>query len=263
MNQYTIRKSVLLILPVLVFIGLSACGDKEFLLPTEPTTTAVLLLLDEDAIDNGNPPNNFTDTDVNDPVATIGLRSGLPFFQNNLGRTIDLYSGEIGDEGWFALKEIPASWISTGPSGSGSRNFLQSGPGLGGEKTDGGGAEDFLDKIPDVTPLRATGLKMLIGQTILAVVYDSDISVAYSPLQGNLKGANLGLVALDVLEVREHPNASSSALPIVTVKIRDVEEVKTTLLNLFVNAPEPTSSSEPFDVSPPASVSNATLVSAP
>ena len=37
------------------------------------------------------------------------------------------------------------------------RNFLAAGPGLGGEDA-GGDREALLDKVPDVTPLRATGL---------------------------------------------------------------------------------------------------------
>lgn len=39
----------------------------------------------------------------------------------------------------------------------GLRNFLAAGPGLGGEDA-GGDREALLDKVPDVTPLRATGL---------------------------------------------------------------------------------------------------------
>ena len=51
--------------------------------------------------------------------------------------------------------------------------------------------ESLLDKIDDVTPLRADGLAMLVGHTLCAVVYDNDISINYlaSPTNGNLMGA--------------------------------------------------------------------------
>src|SRR5690606_8493077 len=104
-----------------------------------------------------------------------------------IGSTITLYTGEVGDEGWFALKTIPEAWKTAGPTSNGTENFLAAGPGLG----SGNDKEALLDNVPDITPLRAAGLKMLVGKTIIAVVYDSDISMNYGPLRGNLKGANL------------------------------------------------------------------------
>ena len=77
---------------------------------------AVFLIIDEDSIDNGLPPNFFSDTDVNDDIADIGLRIQLPFFAANIGNTITLHTGEMGDEGWFAPKTIPASWDAAGPN---------------------------------------------------------------------------------------------------------------------------------------------------
>lgn len=218
----------------------------------------VVLLIDEESIDNGNPPNNFSETDVNDQMAKIGQRQTLRYFSNNVGKTITLYTGEVGDEGWHALKTIPSSWKTAGPTNNGTRNFLLAGPGLGG----GNDPEKYLDKIPSVTPLRATGLKMLVGTTVLAVVYDSDVAINYSPLYGSLKGDNLGVVAFDVLEVRRRTDGSSGSLPSVTIRIRSVGEVSGTTLKLFNNAPVPRSSSEPFDINPPASVSVPVLVNA-
>lgn len=43
------------------------------------------MLIDEDSIDNGNQPNFFSDSDINDHVAAIGLRDQLLFFRNNIG----------------------------------------------------------------------------------------------------------------------------------------------------------------------------------
>lgn len=222
---------------------------------------AVLLVIDENSIDNGNEPNNFSDVDVNDQLATVGLRTPLKYFQDNVGQTIDLYTGQVGDEGWFALKNIPNRWRNAGPTSNGARNYLTPGPGLGAPNVDDD-REIHLDEIPDVTPLRATGLKMLIGQKVLAVVYDSDVTINYSPLEGNLKGANLGMVALEVMAVRESTDGSTSDLPIVSVKILNVNEIDNLDLRLFSNAPVPQSSSEPFDIKPPVTVTQGVFVGA-
>ncbi len=227
----------------------------------DASTTAggsVLLVIDEESIDNGNQPNNFSETDVNDQFAELGVRQTLQYFADNVGQTIDLYTGEVGDEGWHAIKTIPSSWISTGPTNIGARNYLLAGPGLGG----GNDKEKFLDKIPNVVPLRATGLKMLVGQTIIAVVQDSDVSTNYSPLDASLKGASLGTVALEVVSVRRRTDGSSGSLPIVTVKIASVEATSAATIKLFSNAPAPRSSSEPFDINPPATVAPIVLTDA-
>jgi len=209
----------------------------------------VFIIIDEESIDNGNEPNDFSETDVNDQLADIGLRTPLKYFQDNIGNTIELYTGQVGDEGWHAVKTIPDSWKNAGPTNDGLKNYLTPGPGLGATIPDDD-REILLDKIPDVTPLRATGLSMLKGKTVYAVVYDSDISINYSPLLGNLMGSNLGTVAFEVLDVRERTNGSTSSLPIVTIKIRDAGEVSSYSMNLFTDAPVPQSSSEPFDITP-------------
>ncbi|RAI83746.1 hypothetical protein [Algoriphagus yeomjeoni] len=208
----------------------------------------VFLLIDEESIDNGNAPNNFSETDVNDQIAAIGQRQTLRYFQDNIGRTIDLFTGQVGDEGWFAPTFIPESWKNTGPTGNGLQNYLTPGPGLGASGSD---PEILLDEIPGIIPLRATALKMLIGQTVYAVVYDSDISINYDPIEGNLQGANLGVVAFDVLKVVRRTDGPSSDLPRVTILIRNATEIKDLSMNLFSNAPVPESSSEPFDINPP------------
>ena len=200
---------------------------------------AVFLVIDEDSIDNGDPPNFFEDGTINNDIADIGLRTQLPFFADNVGEIITLHTGEVGDEGWFALKTIPDSW-------NGLDNFISAGPGLG----SGDNPEDLLDKIPDVTPLRAAGLKLLEGIPVCAVVYDSDISINYGPLDGSLKGANLGIVAFEVISANPPMDLSSSSLPPMQIEILDAEEVCEGEFELFEDAPEPESSSEPFDVEP-------------
>lgn len=247
---------------VIVILSVFAACEKDDTTgcSCNPPAEAVLLVIDEESIDNGNPPNDFSDTDVNDQLAEVGLRKTLRYFEENVGDTIALFTGQVGDEGWHVLKTILSSWKNAGPSDNGSQNFLSAGTGLGGGEDD---KEVLLDKIPDVTPLRATGLKMLIGKTVLAVVYDGDVSINYSPLNGNLQGANLGLVAFDVIEVKERTDGSTSSLPRVTIAIRSVDATLTAPLMLFANAPVPQSSSEPFDIAPPATASAAELVPAP
>lgn len=242
---------------LLIFILLGSCmSESEDNTPSGSEGQAVLLVIDEDSIDNGNEPNNFSDTDVNDQIARVGLRDQLRYFRENEGKTIDLYTGQVGDEGWFALKTIPNTWVNAGPTANGAQNYLAPGPGLGSPNVDDD-REVLLDEIPNVTPIRATGLKMLVGSTVLAIVYDSDVSINYSPLEGNLQGDNLGMVAFEVVSVRTRIDGSTSSLPIVTIKILNVNEVKERQLVLFANAPIPSSSSEPFDINPPASVSQA------
>ena len=210
---------------------------------------AAFLVIDEDSIDNGNAPNNFSSRDVNDDIAEIGVRTQLRFFAQHVGQQITLYTGQVGDEGWFALKTIPVSWANAGPTSDGLKNYVVAGPGLGRPDTKGD-RESRLDKVPDVTPLRATGLRMLEGRTVCAVVYDSDVSINYGPLNGSLKGANLGVVAFRVLDVTRRTGASSSSLPKALVEIQDAAQVCAGELTLFVEGPVPTSSSQPFDTGP-------------
>ena len=212
---------------------------------------ATFLIIDEDSIDNGSPPNFFFDFDVNDGIAAIGLRAPLPGFAGaNVGTEITLYTGEVGDEGWFTLKTIPESWAAADPDPAtdtnGLTNYILAGPGLGTPDANGD-REALLDKIPDVTPLRATGLKALEGQRVCAVVHDSDVSINYDPLDGSLKGDSLGRVAFSVVSVTPLTGESSSSLPEVRVEILDTDEICEGDLILFEDAPTPVSSSEPFD----------------
>ena len=159
-------------------------------------------------------------------------------------------TGEVGDEGWFAPETIPQSWVDAGPTDDGLRNYvgIPVGPGLG----SGDDPEALLDKIPDVIPLRATALEGLEGGIFCAVVYDSDISINYDPLDGSLKGDNLGIVAFEVQldgvnRLRRH---SSGTLPSVEILILDAEMICADPLTLLTAVPRPTSSSEPYDIDP-------------
>lgn len=104
---------------------------------------------------------------------------------------------------------------------------------------------------------------MLKGHSICALVYDSNVNVNYSPLNGNLMGANLGIVAFQVLDVRRRFDGSTSSLPRVTIEIQDAGTVCADELFLFANAPVPQSSAEPFDIDPPDSPGTPIFVPAP
>jgi len=224
---------------------------------------AGLLIIDEDSIDNGmifwahgvtpspdNDDDEFSDVNVNDDKVELGMRDQLRFFRDNVGVMITLQTGEVGDEGWFAPQFIPESWAETGPTGDGITNFVGLNGGLGDGLGVGDDPEELLDKIPDVTPLRATGLEGLEGGTFCAVVYDSDVSINFDPLNGSLKGSTLGIVAFMVKldGIDKLDDFSSSTLPSAEITILDADEVCRNL-NL-VSAPLPPTSSEPFDIDP-------------
>ncbi|MEW5854007.1 MAG: thrombospondin type 3 repeat-containing protein [Myxococcota bacterium] len=220
----------------------------------------VLLALDEDAITTGEEPNNFSEADINETSAAIGARAPLARFTGAaVGTRLTLYSGQVGDEGFFALPAAPANWSAAGPTNDGLRNFLgwpslpfphDVGAGLGTPDSQGD-REALLDHVAGVTPLRARGLRLLVGKPVCAVVFKSDISMSYgSPLEGSLKGENRGTVAFRVLGVTARSDGSSNLLPAVHVKILDARTACSGALRKLSNPPAPTSSSEPFDVLP-------------
>nr|MCU0636397.1 hypothetical protein [Gemmatimonadaceae bacterium] len=159
-------------------------------------------------------------------------------------------------------KQIPASWRLAGPTTNGARNFLQAGPGLGTPDAFGD-PESRLDKIAGVTPLRATGLAMLRGQSVCAVVMKSNVDVNYLPLEGSLKGDTRGIAAFEIVSVTRRRNGSSTSLPVVGIRIQDATQTCAGALQLFANAPAPRSSSDPINVAPPATPPAPRFVAAP
>lgn len=232
------------------------------------------LVIDEDCLDNGlyynaaggpitpDGPDFFSELDVNDDMAGKTQRQVLRYFQSNTGRTITVMTGQTGDEGWFAPNCIPAKWLmdydyedNTCLSGIEMQTAIRNYFGFNG--TDSIPSQERLDKIPDVRPLRALGIDRLIGEIVLAVVYDSDISINYdlsSPLgvNGNLQGETLGIVAFRVEEARTLSDFSDSTLPQVRITILDASIYLGGPLRLL-GAPIPASSSVPNDRFPPGS----------
>ena len=85
--------------------------------------------------------------------------------------------------------------------------------------------ENNLDKIDGLVPLGEAEINALVGETVCAVVYDSDISVDVSAGFGSLKGATVGLTAFDVTAVNPDP---AGGLPLITVDLlasADVQSV--------------------------------------
>ena len=236
---------------------------------------ALWLIIDEDSIDNGirfhdspiigqqnifpETQTQFSDVDVNDQIASYTQRSVLQYWAEHEGEVIALMTGQTGDEGWFAPNCVPLKWILTNNRNNNTcadpatmsaqftqalANFLA-----------GAVPQNRLDKINDVRPLRALGIEMLEGQTVCAVVYDSDISINYrdrAPFQvGNLQGATLGVVAFTVLDngVNQMNQFSSSTLPEAQIRIEDASQFCVAPLELF-GAPIPKSSSVPNDIDP-------------
>ena len=255
---------------------LIVCRDSTVPTPTpSPTPTgtpsagsARLLVLDEEAIDNGlfyrlsptlgsqnifpGNPTEFGDTEINDNRASDGLRDPLSFFSSRVGQNVALLSGQTGDEGWFAISCVPRRWLQ-GDSGDECLSGAERAQAMNAFRT-GAVSQDALDEVPDVRPLRALGLTELEGQAVCAVVYDSDVSVNYedsSPFTlGDLQGATYGIVAFTVLDTVQLAEFSSSSLPEVQVRIEDASQVCSGL-TLF-DAPIPPSSSEPEDIDPAA-----------
>jgi hypothetical protein len=112
-----------------------------------------------------------------------------------------------------------------------------------------GDRESLLDKVPGVAALRSEGLGALVGRTVCAVVFDSDVSVDHKRSTASLKGATLGTAAFEVVEV-ESPRRG--ALPAVTIRILDTVSVCRgwnigggNSIPVQVPTPEPTPEPEP------------------
>jgi hypothetical protein len=201
---------------------------------TEPP---IFLMIDEDTIDNGiktierisfkSPFCGDHDPAVcvNDDIADPGNRELL--FTRGMDITpfsgLVLPTGQIGDEGLFMFAN-PDSQISLQNGATFSTGEFILATGLAAD-------ENNLDKIDGVVPLNSTDIYNLLGRTVCAVVYDSDISVDVAAGFGNLKGATLGLTGFTVTAVSPHPKGGSY-LPLITVNLLSSLEVQATCSNL-------------------------------
>ena len=140
----------------------------------------------------------------------------------------------MGNDGWFAIRNVPSSWESEPGAGDGLENFWLAGPGLGSPDEDGS-RTSLLDDVADVVPLRGSGVGALMGRTVCAIVYDHDVAVAAgTPAHANLSGSNLGVAAFEVVNVE-----ASGEWPSVTIKILSAKETCSGSLTPFAEAPDP------------------------
>ena len=190
----------------------------------------------------------------------IGNRGDLLAFADKVGTEVTLPAGTLGDEGWFAITTVRIAWRSAGPDMTdGLRNYVEAGPGLGTSDA-AGNKETLLENVPNLTPLRATGLARLEGRAVCAVVLDGEVEMGYDPLHGDISGPNLGKVAFQVLSVQSASN-DPNALPSVRVRILDADAVCGETLTPYVDVPAAVSPTQPPDVVRPACVIQENLVS--
>lgn len=148
-----------------------------------------VVIIDEETIDNdiktieaAAAKHNVTpDYLVNDDRPTEGRNPWLRWNTMFAGDTVILPGGQVDDEGWFALPKNTPWSVADFVAGTIPQNQL--------------------DKIADVMPLRNHEPAAMRGRTCVAVVYDSDISMNYKPINANLQGARYGLFAFTVLDV--------------------------------------------------------------
>jgi hypothetical protein len=104
------------------------------------------------------------------------------------GDVVLLETGQVKDEGLFCLTDVALAELAK--RGYTLEDFVY-----------GRIPQSKLDKIPGVMPLRDDCLRQLVGKKCIVVVYDSDISINYDPINGNLQGARYGLTFLEFLAV--------------------------------------------------------------
>ena len=158
----------------------------------EDTGAHCVVLLDQEAIDNtistvvaAAASHNVTpQTLINDNSPTHGPNPWLYWNENHAGDIVQLPTGETGLESWFAMPPNPV-----GKNGAFTLEDFVAGT----------VAEADLDEVEDVMPMRNQDLASMVGRSCVGVLYDSDVSMNYEPLQGNLQGARLGLFAFKVL----------------------------------------------------------------
>jgi hypothetical protein len=210
--------------------GKFVVDDVSVSLMRVTSSASVFLLIDEDAIDSGiksieiisfNAPHcggGDPAVCVNEPLANPGVR--VPLFTQGTDITpysgLMLPTGQVGDEGLFRFS-LPDPQVSLQNGASFTTAEFIAAAGAAAD-------ENNLDKIGGVQPLSAADIDGLVGRTVCAVVYDSDISASVSDGYGSLKGATLGVTAFVVTAVT--PNlAGGSYLPDITVNLLSSQEI--------------------------------------
>jgi hypothetical protein len=156
---------------------------------TNPSLGRVVILT-ERALDNGHSQvitaaqrlNTTAEVLTNDNQTTLVGNPWLGWSALHAGDVVTLPMGEPGNEGMFLLPEAlpwPLAAFVAGTVG-----------------------QPQLDNVPGVMAARNQDLAAMVGQTFVAVVYDSSIGINYQPLLANLQGERCGRLAFTVLDVR-------------------------------------------------------------
>ncbi len=227
--------------------GTGECVDRA---DPPPECEGCLVIIDEEGIDNdfetiedaagdlGPLPEKL----VNDQGVVNGIQlpteeGNPPFVWNQEcegtpgkdGCFVLLPTGEVDDEGWFALPRVIEYKDGAGKG-------CPSGPGAGTQEWFerfhlGTLPQDCLDKIIGVVPMRNVELKQMIGRRCKAVVYDSDISMNYDDgrTNANLQGGRSGCFWFEVVDYEVpgslQENGSSSSLVALWLQILGVDAV--------------------------------------
>ena len=198
-----------------------------------------LVIIDEETIDNaistilaaaaahGVTGDFLTNDDSPTEVGNPPLRWNVNF----AGDIVKLPGGQRDDEGLFALPETiryaddrtladfglttSAEWIAAFVAGT--------------------LPQAALDKVRDVMPLRNQDLAALVGRTCVGVVYDSNISINFQPLNASLMGGRYGLFTFTVLAV-EVPGSTPES------------QSSTSLYDLWVQVEEPLGGGAPLQI---------------
>jgi hypothetical protein len=195
--------------------------------------SAVLLVLDKDALDYGPPPHLIPLDGVDSLNAKVGLRDELPYFSGHVDQVVILPGARNGSPGWFALRSVPSAWASEHGGTDGLTNFAVAGPGLG-SPDESGDRESLLRDVPDVTSLRASGLSQLSGKRVCAIVYATDIVVEPGAGTASLKGDTFGVIAFQVLTTLP---SGDDMFPHIQVQVLDGHEACAGNLVAFPEAP--------------------------
>jgi hypothetical protein len=204
---------------------------RQFRLEVSELPPPILLVIDEDTIDNGlraiknislKSPfcgNKNPSVCVNDDIAAPGVRELLFTGSNDITpfSGLVLSAGQVGDEGLFRFTGLDPQISQQNGASFTIQDFIFA----EGAAVD----ENNLDKITGVVPLSAADILNLEGQTVCAVVYDSDISYDKSAGHASLKGATLGLTAFTVTAVTP---GTKKTLPSITVDLLPSAEVLST-----------------------------------
>lgn len=189
-------------------------GEAKGTLGGLPQALACVVIIDEEGVDNDMRSVELAadghgvtpDFLVNDDRPT---EVGNPWFRWNTlfpGDIVKMPTGQIDDEGWFALPPNVLNGQEIGIQYADDRSFVGTYEEWIDRFVAGSLPQDLLDKVRYVMPFRNQDLVQLVGKTCVAVVYDSDISMNYEPIYANLQGERYGLFAFTVLAVETAGN---------------------------------------------------------